>query len=181
MKFLKNGPIFQEKNLKNGYPSLPKSPLKMGRGFEARAAHPCPTQIWVTPPPPPGFILLIFLLILRQGGSVQRALLDYDARVITEINCKHALTKTKKKKKNLHRATKKKNHVTTDWLYTVLCTPQGTLLTLLTFAPRWTKLGWVPYNCLKQLRVDRALARGFHGGPGAGPLVGVAREQRSLA
>ena len=23
----------------------PKSPLKMGMGFEARAAHPCPTQI----------------------------------------------------------------------------------------------------------------------------------------
>ena len=48
-KFLKNGPIFQEKNLENGYPFLPKSPLKMGRGFEAREAHPCPTQIWVTP------------------------------------------------------------------------------------------------------------------------------------
>ena len=31
---------------------MPKSPLKMGRGFEARAAHPCPTQIWV----PPGLI-----------------------------------------------------------------------------------------------------------------------------
>ena len=43
VKFLKNGPIFQEKILKNGYPFLPKSPLKMGRGFEARAAHPCPT------------------------------------------------------------------------------------------------------------------------------------------
>ena len=23
--------------------------LKMGMGFEARAAHPCPTQIWVPP------------------------------------------------------------------------------------------------------------------------------------
>ena len=45
VKFLKNGPVFQEKNLKNGYPFLPKSPLKMGRGFEARAAHPCSTQI----------------------------------------------------------------------------------------------------------------------------------------
>ena len=45
VKFLKNGPIFQEKNLKNGYPFLPKSPFKMGRGFEAQAAHPCPTQI----------------------------------------------------------------------------------------------------------------------------------------
>ena len=52
-KFLKNGPIFQAKILENGYPFLPKSPLKMGRGFEARAAHPCPTQIWV---PPPGVI-----------------------------------------------------------------------------------------------------------------------------
>ena len=36
---------FSRKILKNGYPFLPKSPLKMGRGFEARAAHPCPTQI----------------------------------------------------------------------------------------------------------------------------------------
>ena len=40
---------FSRKILKNGYPFLPKSPLKMGRGFEARAAHPCPTQIWVPP------------------------------------------------------------------------------------------------------------------------------------
>ena len=40
---------FSRKMLKNGYPFLPKSPLKMGRGFEARAAHPCPTQIWVPP------------------------------------------------------------------------------------------------------------------------------------
>ena len=40
---------FSRKNLKNGYPFLPKSPLKMGRGFEAQAAHPCPTQIWVPP------------------------------------------------------------------------------------------------------------------------------------
>ena len=39
------------KILKNGYPFLPKSPLKMGRGFEAWVAHPCPTQIWVSPPP----------------------------------------------------------------------------------------------------------------------------------
>ena len=37
------------KFLKNGYPFLPKSPLNMGRGFEAWAAHPCPTQIWVPP------------------------------------------------------------------------------------------------------------------------------------
>ena len=36
---------FSRKIFKNGYPFLPKSPLKMGRGFEARAAHPCPTQI----------------------------------------------------------------------------------------------------------------------------------------
>ena len=40
---------FSRRNLKNGYPFLPKSPLKMGRGFEAREAHPCPTQIWVPP------------------------------------------------------------------------------------------------------------------------------------
>ena len=37
------------KNCENGYPFLPKSPLKMGRGFEAQVAHPCPTQIWVPP------------------------------------------------------------------------------------------------------------------------------------
>ena len=50
-KFLKNAgekwDYFSRKILKNGYPFLLKSPLKMGRGFEARAAHPCPTQIWV--------------------------------------------------------------------------------------------------------------------------------------
>ena len=40
---------FSRKILKNGYPFLPKSPLKMGGGFEARAAHFCPTQIWVPP------------------------------------------------------------------------------------------------------------------------------------
>ena len=47
---------FSRKILKNGYPFLPKTPLKIGRGFEARAAHPCPTQIWV---PPPETIFLI--------------------------------------------------------------------------------------------------------------------------
>ena len=41
----KMGLFFKKKNLKNGYPFLPISPLKMGRGFEAWAAHPCPTQI----------------------------------------------------------------------------------------------------------------------------------------
>ena len=44
---------FSRKILKNGYPFLPISPLKMGRSFEARAAHPCPTQIWIPPPPGP--------------------------------------------------------------------------------------------------------------------------------
>ena len=48
-EFWKNRPIFEGKSLKNGYPFWPKSPLKMGMGFEARAAHPCPTQIWVPP------------------------------------------------------------------------------------------------------------------------------------
>ena len=38
---------------KKGYLFLPKWPLKMGRGFEAEAAHPCPNQIWVSPPPTP--------------------------------------------------------------------------------------------------------------------------------
>ena len=47
-KFWKNRP-FWRKILKNGYPFWPKSPLKMGMGFEAWAAHPCPTQIWVPP------------------------------------------------------------------------------------------------------------------------------------
>ena len=40
---------FPRKILNNGYPFLPKWPLKMGRGFEAQAAHPCPNQIWVPP------------------------------------------------------------------------------------------------------------------------------------
>ena len=40
---------FWRKILKSGYPFWPKSPLKMGMGFEARAGHPCPTQIWVPP------------------------------------------------------------------------------------------------------------------------------------
>ena len=48
-KYLKNWPIFLRKILKDGYPFLPKPPLKMGRGFEAREAHPYPTQIWVPP------------------------------------------------------------------------------------------------------------------------------------
>ena len=34
---------FSRKILKNGYSFQPKSPLKMGRGYEAPAAHPCPT------------------------------------------------------------------------------------------------------------------------------------------
>ena len=38
---------FSRKILHSGYPFLTKWPLKMGRGFEARAAHPCPNQIWV--------------------------------------------------------------------------------------------------------------------------------------
>ena len=41
--------LFSRKILNNGYPFLPKWPLKMGRGFEARAAHPHPNQIWVPP------------------------------------------------------------------------------------------------------------------------------------
>ena len=41
---------FSRKILENGYTFLSKSPLKMGMDFEAWAAHPCPTQIWVPPP-----------------------------------------------------------------------------------------------------------------------------------
>ena len=51
-KFLKNRSkmaLFFTKFLTNGYPFWPKSPLKMGMGFEVWAAHPCPTQIWVPP------------------------------------------------------------------------------------------------------------------------------------
>ena len=40
---------FSRKILNNGYPFLPKWPLKMGRGFDARAAYPRPNQIWVPP------------------------------------------------------------------------------------------------------------------------------------
>ena len=48
LKILKNGPVFQEKSLKwIPYLFLPKWPLKMDMGFEARAAHPRPNQIWV--------------------------------------------------------------------------------------------------------------------------------------
>ena len=40
--------FFQEKFL-----TIPFSAkLKMGRGFEAQAAHPCPNQIWAHTPPP---------------------------------------------------------------------------------------------------------------------------------
>ena len=35
---------FSRKILNNGYPFLPKWPLKMGRGFEAWAAHHCPNH-----------------------------------------------------------------------------------------------------------------------------------------
>ena len=38
----------------NGYPFLPKWPLKMGTGLAASAAHPRPNNIWVPPPPPGG-------------------------------------------------------------------------------------------------------------------------------
>ena len=47
-KFLKNGPIFQENPYK--WPFSAKITFKMDRGFEARAAHPYPTQIWVPLP-----------------------------------------------------------------------------------------------------------------------------------
>ena len=42
-KIFEKWAYFSRKILKNGYLFLPKSPLKMGRGFEARAAHLCPT------------------------------------------------------------------------------------------------------------------------------------------
>ena len=51
---------FSRKILKNGYPFLPKSPLKMGRGFEVWAAHSCPTQIWVPIPGITWFIIIYY-------------------------------------------------------------------------------------------------------------------------
>ena len=51
VEFLKNRPIFEGKSLKIGTLSGQNPPLKMGMGFEARVAHPCPTQIWVPPSP----------------------------------------------------------------------------------------------------------------------------------
>ena len=58
---------FSRKLLKNGYPFVPKSPLKMGKGFEAQAAHPCPTQIWVPPGDawslPEGFMATVTLFV----------------------------------------------------------------------------------------------------------------------
>ena len=68
----KNHEIFEKwayvsrKILTNGYPFLPKSPLKMGKGFEVQAAHPCPTQIWV----PPG-LETISIEFLVQGNIEQ--------------------------------------------------------------------------------------------------------------
>ena len=45
---------FSRKILKHEYLFLPKWPLKMGRGFEARAAHPCPTWTKSEHPSAPG-------------------------------------------------------------------------------------------------------------------------------
>ena len=44
-------PYFSRKILNSGYPLLPKWRLKMGWGFEARTARPCPNQTWAPPPP----------------------------------------------------------------------------------------------------------------------------------
>ena len=57
--FWKNWPTFQEKPLKNEYLFLPKWPFKMGVGFEAQAAHPCPNQIGR---PPWSFLFLTSLV-----------------------------------------------------------------------------------------------------------------------
>ena len=67
-EFFEKCAYFSRKILKNGYPFLPKSPIKMGRGFEARAAHPCPTQIWV--PPPPGGGLNVWKSDWRKSSLV---------------------------------------------------------------------------------------------------------------
>ena len=71
-KSLHMGQLVWRKILKNGYPFWPKSPLKMGMGFEARAAHLCPTKIWVPPPPEPGHNLemrkcSLSLILLEQA------------------------------------------------------------------------------------------------------------------
>ena len=44
-EILEKQAYFSRKILKHGCPFRQKSPLKMGMGFEAPAAHPCPTQI----------------------------------------------------------------------------------------------------------------------------------------
>ena len=46
---------------RNGYLFWRKCPLEKGKGFETRAAHPCPNQIRVHPPPP-GFICILRML-----------------------------------------------------------------------------------------------------------------------
>ena len=62
---MKNGPLLQKIPTENGYPFQPKWPLKMGRGFEAQAAHPHPNQIWV---PPSGVEHTSWLDLLKGGG-----------------------------------------------------------------------------------------------------------------
>ena len=49
-KFWKMGLFFKKKSLKMGTLPAKINLTDGGRGFEARAAHPCPTQIWVPPP-----------------------------------------------------------------------------------------------------------------------------------
>ena len=102
-KILEKWAYFSRKILKNGYPFLPRSPIKIGRGFEAQAAHPCPTQIWVraTPPPPPTpravhvlkgqmswHVILILKLYWFQKGAIE---VDY-AVTVTFSSCKQTLT-----------------------------------------------------------------------------------------
>ena len=60
------------RGFRHGYRFWPKSPLKMGMGFEARAAHPCPTQIWV-PPWAPNIIphkLCIFKFVSQPSNNI---------------------------------------------------------------------------------------------------------------
>ena len=107
-KFWKIG-LFLKENPKNGYPFWPKSPLKMGMGFEARAAHPCPTQIWVPPPgvspctshhirtnPHPLFAILkelaLKLYLILRIVAVCNAIRLHGACFLQKVVCKAGLT-----------------------------------------------------------------------------------------
>ena len=79
---------FSRKILKNGYPFLPKSLLKMGRGFEARAAHLGPVQLKSKYPPrheAPGYVInTLWMMIICTAASTSSYLIkvDHDVHVL---------------------------------------------------------------------------------------------------